>query len=79
MVTENPQAKVFLQTCGFSSVFQFNFKYADQGLTEAICERWWKKTKTFHFREFEIGLTPLNVFRLTSIPIGGDKRTTTSH
>ncbi|XP_026417221.1 protein MAIN-LIKE 2-like [Papaver somniferum] len=73
VVDNKPRASVLLQVCGFGSVFEFKFKYADKALTEVVCERWWKKTRTFHFREFEIGLTPLDFFRLTGIPIGGGK------
>ncbi|XP_026413057.1 protein MAIN-LIKE 2-like [Papaver somniferum] len=55
-------------------MFEFNLCCADFKLTEALMERWWKKTMSFHFPEFELGITPLDFVRLTGIPIGGGRK-----
>ncbi|XP_026438858.1 protein MAIN-LIKE 1-like [Papaver somniferum] len=70
VVKDNPIAQRYCDNCGFSSVFEFNFSNADRGLVEAIAERWRKKTKSFHFREFELGLLPLDWYMLMGIPVG---------
>ncbi|XP_026396082.1 protein MAIN-LIKE 2-like [Papaver somniferum] len=70
VVLDNPEAKRYCDNCGFSYVFEFDFANGDRGLVEAIAERWWSKTKSFHFREFEIGLIPLDWYMLNGIPTG---------
>lgn len=37
----------------------------DRQLTQAMVERWWPTTHTFHFNTFELGLTPLDFFMIT--------------
>lgn len=54
----------------FFSVFVFDFANADRGLVEAIAERWWGKTKSFHFKEFDLGILALDWYMLTGVPTG---------
>ena len=46
------------------------FAHVDRCLVEAISERWWPTTHTFHFSDFELGLTPLDFYVLMGIEIG---------
>lgn len=70
VVANNPDAQRYCDNCGFSSIFKFSFTNSDRGLVEALAERWWQKTKSFHFRDFEVGLLPVDWYMLTGIPTG---------
>lgn len=45
------------------------FAHVDRCLVEALTERWWPTTHTFHFPDFELGLTPLDFYMLTGIEV----------
>jgi len=50
------------------------FAYVDRSLVEALSERWWPTTHTFHFPDFELAITPLDFYMLTGIEVGRPDR-----
>ena len=50
------------------------FAHVDRCLVEALSERWWPTTHSFHFPDFELGLTPLDFYMLTGIEVGRPDR-----
>lgn len=39
---------------------------------QVLIERWWPNTHTFHFSDFEIGITPLDLYFIAGIPCEGN-------
>lgn len=50
----------WMNFCGYGRLTN-----SDRQLTQAMVERWWPTTHTFHFNSFELGLTPLDFFMIT--------------
>ncbi|XP_026428744.1 uncharacterized protein LOC113324661 [Papaver somniferum] len=73
-VVVHESARQVLRNSGLARFFEIRIKRDDQQLAYAIIERWWYRTNSFHFPNFEIGFTPLDFVHLTGIPIGNGCR-----
>ncbi|KAF9603185.1 hypothetical protein IFM89_034518 [Coptis chinensis] len=63
----------FINDIGFDIFARIDDEQADHALTEAIVERWWDSTHTFHLPCGELGITPLDFTMLTGLRIGVGK------
>jgi hypothetical protein len=65
-----PRVKQFIDEAGWQRFFLIDTEKSSMRFVEALVERWWDTTHTFHLPCGELGFTPLDWAMLTGISIG---------
>lgn len=65
-----PQVKHLIDKALWHYFFMIDTEKSSMRLVEALVERWWDTTHTFHLPCGELGFTPLDWAMLTGLPIG---------
>jgi hypothetical protein len=65
-----PQVKQLIDQALWHRFFMIDTEKSSMRLVEALVERWWDTTHTFHLPCGELGFTPLDWAMLTGLPIG---------
>jgi hypothetical protein len=65
-----PRVKQLIDLACWGRFFKINTGRSSKRIVEALVERWWDTTHTFHLPCGELGFTPLDWTMLTGLPIG---------
>lgn len=55
----------FIDGTVFCKFLMRKFPNSDQGIVKGLVERWWPTTHSFHFPNFELGFTPLDLYMIS--------------
>lgn len=70
--TAHESLRIFLDDHGFKDFLRINSFRSKHSLVQALAERWFSETNSFHLGDCELGVTPLDWAAITGIRFGGD-------